>query len=117
MKVIVANPHKVKLISASLRKNDRIDAQQLARPRPRSPSRASGGRRPRRSHVCGRKAARLISGHLALTRTVNPDAGHHSNSKGRPSVIPPSWRDDRCAHRPIRWRDSVEITSHKIDYS
>ena len=29
--VIVANPHKVKLISASIRKNDRIDAQQLAR--------------------------------------------------------------------------------------
>jgi transposase len=29
--VIVANPHKVKLITQSLRKNDRIDAQQLAR--------------------------------------------------------------------------------------
>jgi transposase len=29
--VIVANPHKVKLITQSVRKNDRIDAQQLAR--------------------------------------------------------------------------------------
>src|SRR5262245_53966299 len=29
--VIVANPHKVKLITQSLRKNDRMDAQQLAR--------------------------------------------------------------------------------------
>jgi transposase len=29
--VIVANPHKVKLITQSLRKSDRIDAQQLAR--------------------------------------------------------------------------------------
>ena len=29
--VIVANPHKVKLISQSVRKNDRIDAQTLAR--------------------------------------------------------------------------------------
>jgi transposase len=29
--VIVANPHKVKLITQSLRKNDRIDARQLAR--------------------------------------------------------------------------------------
>src|SRR5437899_198766 len=29
--VIVANPHKVKLITQSVRKNDRIDARQLAR--------------------------------------------------------------------------------------
>ena len=29
--VIVANPHKVKLITQSVRKNDRVDAQQLAR--------------------------------------------------------------------------------------
>ena len=29
--VMVANPHKVKLISQSIRKNDRMDAQQLAR--------------------------------------------------------------------------------------
>ncbi len=29
--VIVANPHKVKLITQSVRKNDRVDAQMLAR--------------------------------------------------------------------------------------
>ena len=50
--VIVANPHKVKLITQSVRKNDRIDARQLARlarvdPKLLSPIRHRGKRRKR----------------------------------------------------------------------
>lgn len=93
--VIVANPHKVRLITQSVRKNDRIDARQLARlvrvdPQLLSPIRHRGEQ--------AQADLAVIRARAAHVRVSKRDSGRHKrmrqcplsrpNLPGNPTAVP-----------------------------